>query len=309
VTEGKSPGGGRPRVSVGLPVYNGERFLRDAIDSVLAQDLDGLEVVVCDNASTDGTGEICRDYAARDPRIRYHRNRVNIGGPANYRLAFHLARGEYFKWAAHDDRFEPSFLRRCVEVLDARPGVVLCYSLTARIDEDGRTSPDPVEPLEVDAPDAYRRFRRLVWSLGLPYPVYGLARSSALGRTGLIRAFEGSDRLMLAELSLLGSFHQIPEVLFYYRSYDVSYLSRTRRSWGIANDRSPFTYPWRLCAHSVRAIRATDLPARQQARLAADAFGRFVVKESRKNLVRAVRAEFDRRGWEPPRGPRRSRRR
>jgi glycosyltransferase involved in cell wall biosynthesis len=308
VTEGRSPGRERPRVSVGLPVYNGERFLRDAIDSILSQDMEEIEVVVCDNASTDGTRDICLDYAARDPRIRYHRNDVNIGGPANYRRAFRLAGGVYFKWAAHDDCFAPSFLRRCAEVLDADPAAVLCYSLTARIDERGQVSP-PVEPLEIDAPDPYRRFRRLMGSLGLPYPMYGLARSSALGRTGLIRSFEGSDRLMLAELSLLGSFHQIPELLFYYRSYDISYAMRTRRSYGIDNDRSPFTYPWKLCAHSVRAIRATSLPAGQQARLAADAFGRFVVKESRKNLKRAVRAELDRRGWELPRRPRRSWRR
>jgi glycosyltransferase involved in cell wall biosynthesis len=289
MAQGQSPVDDRPRVSVGLPVYNGARFLRGAFDSVLAQDVEGLEVIVCDNASTDSTREICLEYAARDPRIRYHRNHVNIGGPANYRRAFELARGEYFKWAAHDDCFAPSFLRRCVEVLDTRPDVVLCYSLTARIDEQGRIS-DPVEPLEVEAPDPYRRFRRLIWSLGLPYPMYGLARSSALGRTGLIRSFEGADRLMLAELSLLGSFHQIPEVLFYYRRYDTSYALRTRRSWGIANDRSPFTYPWKLCAHSARAIRATGLPAGQQVQLTADAFGRFVVKESRKNLVRMIRA-------------------
>jgi glycosyltransferase involved in cell wall biosynthesis len=309
MAQGQSPLNDRPRVSVGLPVYNGERFLRGAFDSVLARDVEGLEVVVCDNASTDATQEICLDYAARDPRIRYHRNDANIGGPANYRRAFQLARGEYFKWAAHDDCFAPSFLGRCVETLDARPDVVLCYALTARIDEQGRIAPEPVEPLEVEAPDPYRRFRRLIRSMGLPYPMYGLARSSALARTGLIRSFEGADRLMLAELSLLGSFHQIPEVLFYYRRYDTSYVTRTRRSWGIANDRSPFTYPWRLCAHSARAIRATGLPAGQQVQLTADAFGRFVVKESRKNLTRMIRAEIDRRGWEQPRLLRPSRRR
>ncbi len=89
---------GAPRVSIGLPVFNGERYLARAIDSILAQDFRDLELVVCDNASTDRTAEICAAYARRDPRVRYHRNPRNLGAGPNYDRCFHLARGEYFKW-------------------------------------------------------------------------------------------------------------------------------------------------------------------------------------------------------------------
>src|SRR6185312_14478503 len=101
-----------PLVSVGLPVFNGETFLEDAIRSVLAQKLDDLELILCDNASNDRTAEICRDYEARDPRIHYFRNPRNLGAAANYNLAFTRARGRYFKWLAHDDRMLPSFLSK-----------------------------------------------------------------------------------------------------------------------------------------------------------------------------------------------------
>ena len=117
-----------PRVSIGLPVYNGERFLARAIDSLLAQDFVDFELVISDNASTDGTGEISRDYAARDPRIRYHRNERNIGAVGNFNRTLDLASGEYFKWAAHDDWCAPQFLGRCVEVLDDDPSTVLCFT-------------------------------------------------------------------------------------------------------------------------------------------------------------------------------------
>jgi hypothetical protein len=128
----------RPRVSIGLPVYNGERFLRDALDSLLSQSFEDFELLIADNASTDGTEEICRSYAAGDPRIRYIRNRVSYGAIANFNTVFRLTTGRYFKWAAYDDVCAPEFLARCVGVLDDDPSVVLACSRFAGIDEDGR---------------------------------------------------------------------------------------------------------------------------------------------------------------------------
>src|SRR5262249_60446249 len=106
--------------SVGLPVFNGESYLESAITSVLGQTFEDFELIICDNASTDRTAEICNDYAARDSRIRYFRNPRNLGAAPNYNLAFSQARGRYFKWLAHDDRMRPSFLAKTVRVLDDR---------------------------------------------------------------------------------------------------------------------------------------------------------------------------------------------
>ena len=100
-----------PRVSIGLPIYNGENFLGDAVESLLAQTFTDFELVLVDNASTDGTAAMCERFVARDKRVRYHRNPQNIGGAPNFNLAFQLAdRAPYFKWAAHDDRHLPDFL-------------------------------------------------------------------------------------------------------------------------------------------------------------------------------------------------------
>jgi len=122
----------RPKVSIGLPVYNGENYLRNALESILDQTFRDFEVIISDNASTDRTGEICREYAAKDPRIRYCRNDRNLGAAGNFNRAFELSSGEYFKWAAHDDVIERDFLSSCVSVLDEDPSVVACFAMTSK---------------------------------------------------------------------------------------------------------------------------------------------------------------------------------
>jgi glycosyltransferase involved in cell wall biosynthesis len=134
-------------VSIGLPVYNGARYLREALDSLLSQTFDDFELIICDNASTDDTGTIARDYAARDSRIRYYRNETNIGAPRNFNRAFALSERRYFKWASYDDALTPTFIQACVDVLDRDPGVVLVFTRGQIIDPDGnilKPLPDPL---------------------------------------------------------------------------------------------------------------------------------------------------------------------
>ena len=131
----------RPLVSVGLPVYDGEEYVADAISSILAQTYDKLELVIADNASTDQTEQICRKFAALDGRIRYVRNPQNIGAGPNHNLVFTLSTGRYFKWCAADDRINPEFLGSCVALLEERPDVVLAYPSVRSIDADGNEIP------------------------------------------------------------------------------------------------------------------------------------------------------------------------
>ncbi len=131
-----------PRVSVGLAVYNGENFIRAAIDSILAQTFTDFELVISDNASTDKTQEICLEYAAKDGRIRYYRCERNMGAAWNQNRVFELSRGEYFRLAAHDDVIAPEYLAKCVEVLDQNPSVVLCHSWTKAINDQGEVIED-----------------------------------------------------------------------------------------------------------------------------------------------------------------------
>jgi glycosyltransferase involved in cell wall biosynthesis len=211
-----------PRVSVGVPVFNGERYLAATLDSLLKQTYPDFELVVCDNASTDRTEEIARSYAAGDPRVRYVRNPRNVGSAGNYRCVFELARGEYFRWAAADDLFGAESLARCVDVLDAHPDVVLAYPKTRLIDAAGAAVSDYEDGLHLQSPRPSERFRQVLERLGYVNVLYGLARSAVLRQTGLLGRFVDSDVVFLAELSLHGTFWEIPEVLFFRRFHEAA---------------------------------------------------------------------------------------
>jgi glycosyltransferase involved in cell wall biosynthesis len=207
-----------PRVSIGIPVFNGERFLEETIDSILAQTFDDFELIISDNHSSDLTEEICRRYAEKDERVRYVRNRENLGAAYNYNQVFHLSSGEYFKWAAHDDVLLPHFIERCVEALDRDPSVVVSYAKWRPIDEAG----DPIEkryPVwRITSADPVRRFRSTLLLDGrTQLPIFGLFRSDVLRRTALHRATPSGDCLLMAEVSLYGPFAEVPDELFLHR--------------------------------------------------------------------------------------------
>lgn len=205
-----------PKVSIGLAVFNGEKYIREAIDSILAQTFTDFELIISDNASTDRTEEICRDYVVRDPRVRYQRNSTNIGGANNENLTFQLSKGKYFRLAAHDDVLAPELIAKYVEVLDNEPTVVLVYSTIVKIDENGKHIGLIDKDLAV-SPKVSNRFRELAnWLHGCEIS-YGLIRSSILHKTDLQLNYSDSDRTLLCELSLYGRFYRIPEPLFYKR--------------------------------------------------------------------------------------------
>jgi glycosyltransferase involved in cell wall biosynthesis len=217
----------QPQVSIGLPVRNGARFLAETLDSLLSQTLEDFELIISDNASEDGTWEICQAYAHRDRRIRLLRNQRNLGAAANYNTVFLHARGRYFKWAAHDDVCAPPFLERCVEALESRPEIVLAYTRTALVDGEGRPLPTGEARARVDDPDPRVRFRDCLSPMKLwQNPIFGVIRRECLARTPLIGAFLASDRCLVAELSLMGPFHEVPEVLFYRRKHAGNIGSR-----------------------------------------------------------------------------------
>ena len=214
-----------PRVSIGMVVYNGERYLAEALDSLLAQTFEDFELTICDNASTDRSGDIGRDYAAQDTRVRYARNPRHLGVMGNYRRAFELSRGQYFRWAADDDLSAPQSLARCVEVLDREPAVVLAYPKTRFIDEHGRVISDYDDRLHLQSPRPSERFRQVLERLGRCNAAYGLMRADVLKRARLCGDFLGSDVVFLAELSLYGTFWEVPEFLFYRRFHPGAHSS------------------------------------------------------------------------------------
>jgi glycosyltransferase involved in cell wall biosynthesis len=207
-----------PRLSVGLPVYNGQRFLAEALDSLLGQSFTDFELIISDNASTDGTEEICRQYLAKDSRISYFRQPVNIGATPNHNWTFEHSRGELFKWASYDDLYGRDLLLRCIEALDADPGLVLAHAHQAIIDGNGDIVLKVDYPLATDSPSAVERFRSLLLTVGGD-DFYGVMRSDVLRRTPLNGSYHHSDRTIMAELALYGRFHQVPELLFFRRDH------------------------------------------------------------------------------------------
>jgi glycosyltransferase involved in cell wall biosynthesis len=207
-----------PRVSVGLPVYNGERYLAEALDSLLAQEFTDFELVIGDNCSTDATAEICRSYAADDARICYLRSDVNRGAAWNYNRVFHASRGGYFRWAAYDDVVAPTHLGRCVETLDASgPDVALAYTQTTLIDEHGTPAGDYDEPFDAAAARASVRVAQIVRHIVLSNVFFGLLRREVMEKTHLHGAYPSADWALILEWAMQGRFVQVPERLFYRR--------------------------------------------------------------------------------------------
>jgi glycosyltransferase involved in cell wall biosynthesis len=225
-------------VSIGLPVYNGEQYLREAIDSILSQTFRGFELIVCDNASTDKTEVICRSYVNHDERIVYYRNSENMGAAYNYNKAFQLSKGEFFKWAAADDVITPEFLDACLSVLVNDPRVVLCYPRTVFIDEIGKEIGEYSDEMELVGDTAlarYRQFHTRFRKRDKCNAIFGLVRSSALGSTRLIDRFVSSDIVLLGELALLGKIHEVQQPLFFRRDHPQmsirAYKAADRSAW------------------------------------------------------------------------------
>jgi glycosyltransferase involved in cell wall biosynthesis len=237
------------KVTIGLPVFNGAAYLPQAIESILSQSLGDFELVISDNASQDATEEICRKFVRNDRRIRYSRQTRNVGAAGNHNLLFTHGDSPYFKWASHDDVLHPRFLEMTVAALDARPEVVLASPASAFIDELGqplRFSPDrrgmvdrsnvcwpclPEDNPGLTASDPATRFTAVMLKTVMCVEVYGLMRRSAMSRTSLLGHFSASDKVLLAQMALLGPFWLGPEVLFYRRCHAEQFSARSSGSY------------------------------------------------------------------------------
>jgi glycosyltransferase involved in cell wall biosynthesis len=275
-----------PLVTIGLPVYNGEKHIRSCLDSLLSQTLTSFEIVILDNASTDETERICRDYVARDTRVSYLRQATNVGAAANFNDVFRYARGRYFKWAAHDDVCAPTFLEDCVRILEEHPETILAFTGTELINEDGSLVVfDPEKMAYVDrggrswvlyfeesmfSADPIERFTAILTRSKLCHEVFGVIRTAALKQSSLIGAYYGSDKVLLAELCLRGQFEQLLEPLFFRRCHSIQSSKRPmidRERWISGKEPGRFVFPQgRVLNGYIYALIHAPISQQQRAR-------------------------------------------
>ncbi|MGI9607584.1 MAG: glycosyltransferase family 2 protein [Acidimicrobiales bacterium] len=227
-----------PRLSIGVPVYNGEDYIAEAIRSHLDQDFTDFELIVSDNCSDDSTPEIVKEFIESDPRVRYTRNDENIGGPANFNRLFRLSTGELFRWAAADDRIEPGYLSRVVEMMDDDPGIAVGHSEALLIDPDSvpmlqmqqgwlggdgyleaiTLTPPPGDE-RFGAAEPHKRVDAVINNNHRNFYIFGVMRRDLMLQTRLHGLFYGGDRTLLVELAMRGTFRKVPEPLFASRSH------------------------------------------------------------------------------------------
>lgn len=218
----------RPRLSIGLPVYNGARYMGECIRSILEQSFWDFELIICDNASTDDTAAIARCFADGDGRVRYLRNGSNLGAARNFNLTFESARARYFKWACADDVLADGFLEDAMREFEHHPEMVLCYGMIALIDAAGNCISRYEQGLDLRSESVVDRYRRAREHSGYLNVLQGIMRSDALGRSALMGGFPGSDEILMVELSLHGTFREMSRPMLYRRMHmEAASASRT----------------------------------------------------------------------------------
>lgn len=216
-SSGSVSSGPAPKLSIGLPVFNGQRAIGRLIDKVLEQTFTDLELVISDNHSTDQTAAICLERAARDPRVKFFPQEANAGIVANFNRAFNLSRGEYFRWIGADDWLEPTYAEKCVTLLERHPEAIGVTTYMAYWGDNGEKHYAEYGGERVNSSLPHERFTRCMWLMTQDYryfdPMYSMHRRKVLERTHRLRPILNGDQMLAAELSLLGPYVHVPECL------------------------------------------------------------------------------------------------
>ena len=273
-------------VSIGLPVRNAGTRVADVARSVLAQDHADLELLITDNASTDDTEEVCRELARADSRISYHRQQHNIGLLNNFVYAIGAARGTYFRWIGDDDRLEPTFVRRCLEVFEADPRLLLVTTAISYTGPDGEvqsaeyTGPGPGRD-GLDSDDPVDRLTEMLRLLNQSHlvidPLYGMVRRAkvaAIPRRNMLR----EDEVFATKLALAGPWRHLNEVL----AHRVWKHEPTK----VIGPRLEVpSWQWKFATtlqvrEMLRWIRVVNLTEEQRRRAKAEVYRMYVTRES-----------------------------
>lgn len=252
----------KPLISIGLPVYNGGRHLRRALDSIIEQDYNNLEIIISDNASTDDTWEVCQEYLEKDARIVLSRNEYNKGANYNFLKVMHAATGELFMWAAHDDLYDPTYIGECYQKLVENPSAIMCCSELVFINENGQVRNDwkysNIESLGMNVVDrVHEVIKRTGW-----FAIYGLFRKAALPILSCFKETYGNDVVMLTKLAIAGECAKVHKPLYIRFEPDVSKSSQehmkniTGKLDNNLNPEKPYTF---LVIEMFRAVMSSEI--------------------------------------------------
>jgi glycosyltransferase involved in cell wall biosynthesis len=260
--------GAAPTVSICLPVFNGENYLSEAVESMLAQTFGDFELVITDNASTDRTEEICRKFAAADSRVKYHRNEKNVGGARNQAIAVELACGRLVRLSAHDDKMAPTHLEECVAVLEQRPDAVIVFTSTVVLDEVGAVVSD-YRSTRGTGETPSKRFRELIFRDHNCDAIYGVIRGDVLRRVRPMENFIDGDKVFLCRLAFHGPFVSIDRPLFYKRYHPKNYVAnwRDRMAWYNPEAKGKASFPnWLELRSFTNAVINAPISRRERTR-------------------------------------------
>lgn len=278
-----------PLVSIGLPIHNGEQTVPAVVRSILGQSHGNLELVISDNASTDGTEDVCRELARDDSRIAYHRQRRNIGLLNNFNATTRLANGAFFRWVSDDDSLEPDFVSRCLEVFAGDDRLILVTTQTAFVGPDGATETAAYRGTALRSSDPVDRFLEMLRLLNQSHllldPVYGLWRRdaiAAISRRNMLR----EDEVFAAKMALAGPWGHVPEVLArrHWKHYRLPSLARRL---GVPAWHARVATVLQ-CRELLRCVRDADLSSKQRRR-ARNAIAALFLRRHQRTVVRRSR--------------------
>jgi glycosyltransferase involved in cell wall biosynthesis len=255
-----------------MPLYNREKYVGGAIESHLCQTYTDFELIITDNASTDGSEEICRAYASKDPRVLYFKNPENLGATGNYRRCWELSSGEYFRWTPSDDLVSSNLLELAVDVLDHDPSVFVAYPRTKLINAEGKVIADFDEGLRLMDDRPSERWKGVHRNLRLGNLHYGLNRADKFRKTGLMRNYSGGDFPLIAEMSLYGKFYEIPDAYFYRRMHEEA-SSALKDGADIMAFYDPkkrenfFLYNWTHLGANIKSVFRAPIPWSEKLRI------------------------------------------
>lgn len=209
----------KPLVSIVLPVYNGEKFLAESIESCCRQTYERWELLIIDDGSSDNTEAIARSYAEKDERISYYRNSKNLKLPRTLNRGFSMAKGRYLTWTSDDNYYRPSAIEKMVDALQKSESEFV-FAACLIIDENGKNIGENRAPKE---------YRHAIWSYNFIGACFLYSREvyKAIG--------EYDPRLFLCEdydywLRIFAHFRveYLDEELYVYRQHQGA-LSQTHK--------------------------------------------------------------------------------